>query len=557
MISLSRSFQHIATAVALVMTTASCASPTATLSNPEASPVTINAPAGAMQGRSEGAVRVFKGIPYATPPVGAARWTPPVAMPRWEGVRDATEYGPACPQSSARGRGIYAAELGAMNEDCLSLNIWGPADARNAPVFVWIHGGALSAGANKEMLYDGARLASEGVIVVSINYRLGVLGYLAHPELSAESPNGVSGNYGLLDQIEALRWVQNNIAAFGGDAGNVTITGESAGGLSVLYLLAAPQARGLFHRAIAQSAYMVSNPPLRERRHADFSAEEIGVYVAGRVGAANLAALRAMDADALVAGAAAAGYGPLATIDGHVLTRQITETFDRGEQARVPTLVGFNSGEIRSLRMLTPPPPASVALYERTIRERYADLADEFLRLYPSNDVQESMWATTRDALYGWTAERLARSQTSVGVPAFLYVFDHGYPAADEAGLHAFHAAELPYMFGNLERTPPNWPVIPQTPREQRLSDAMVSYWVSFARDGQPTAIDAAAWPAYGAQQHFMLFANAPTTAQRLMPGMFELHEESVCRRYANGQPWNWNTGIISPPLGETRPCRS
>src|SRR5690606_33706591 len=234
-----------------------------------------------------------------------------------------------------------------------------PAGARDLPVFVWIHGGALTSGASSEPMYDGAKLANHGVVFVSINYRMGVLGYLAHPALSAESRRKISGNYGLLDQIAALRWIQENIAAFGGDPANVTIAGESAGGLSVMYLMAAPDARGLFAKAIAQSAYMVSAPHLRENPYGGVAAEAIGVWLAGQVGAGDLAALRSMDAQAITNAAAEAKYFPFLTIDGRVLPRQLVDVFDRGEQAKVPLLAGFNSGEIRSLRFLAPPPPES------------------------------------------------------------------------------------------------------------------------------------------------------------------------------------------------------
>ncbi|MBV8072242.1 MAG: carboxylesterase family protein, partial [Acidobacteriaceae bacterium] len=275
----------------------------------------VDAPAGRIEGRIQGQLNVFRGIPYALPPVGAARWRPPRPMPRWQGVRNATEFQPACLQPKPQLSTVYTRDPMPMSEDCLTLNIWTPTSARNEPVFFWIHGGALSGGASREPIYDGAQLASKGLVVVSINYRLGVLGWLAHPELSAESPLGVSGNYGLLDQIEALRWVQRNIRVFGGDPAKVTIAGESAGGLSVMYLMAAPAARGLFSKAIAQSAYMISTPELKQDRFGSKSAEESGTQLATSVHAANIAALRAMDAAALIKAAAASGYAPWPTID--------------------------------------------------------------------------------------------------------------------------------------------------------------------------------------------------------------------------------------------------
>jgi para-nitrobenzyl esterase len=399
-------------------------------------------------------------------------------------------------------------------------------------------------------LYDGKRLAEQGIMVVSINYRLGVFGWLAHPELSRESALGISGNYGLLDQIEALKWVRRNIGAFGGDPANVTIAGESAGALSVVYLLAAPTARGLFAKAIAESAYMISTPELKQQSFGSPSAEESGVKLAAALHAPNIEAMRAMDAGKLTLAAPAAGYAPWGAIDGHVLLRQLVDVFDKGEQAPVPILAGFNSGEIRSLRVLAPQPPANAAAYEATIHDRYGDLADEFLRLYPSSNLPESVLATTRDALYGWTAQRLVRKQTALGKAAFLYFFDHGYPAADTAGLHGFHASELPFVFGTSDATPTHWPKIPATPVETRLSDAMIAYWSSFARTGRPQAHNEPDWPTFGPTGSYMAFKEAPQPSDHLLPGMYEFNEETVCLRRASGDlAWNWNVGLYSPKL--------
>ncbi len=515
----------------------------------------VRAPAGAVRGVERGELRIFKGIPYASPPVGQRRWKPPVAMPPWDGVRDAVAFGPASPQPVRRTGSIYACELGATSEDCLSLNIWTREDAHNAPVFVWIHGGSLAWGASSEPIYDGAKLAERGVVVVSINYRLGVLGYLAHPDLSAESPDRVSGNYGLLDQIAALKWVKRNITAFGGDPDNVTVAGESAGALSVMYLMAAPSARGLFAKAIAQSAYMISTPELKEERFGEEPAEAIGARLAARLGVTDVAALRAMDAATLTEAAAQGGYVPFGTIDGHILPHQIVEMFDRGEQAPVPLLAGFTSGEIRSLSFLAPPRPADAATYEAAIRNGYGDLAESFLKLYPSSDIGESLLAATRDAMYAWTAERLAARQAALGVPAYLYLFDHGYPAADKAGLHAFHASEIPYVFGTIDRTPPRWPEVPSTTEEARLSDTMLDYWTSFARTGTPYSMDQPVWRPYGSGGAYLHFADIPRAAANLLPGMYRLHEEVVRRRRTAGNmAWNWNVGILSPPLPPRAP---
>ena len=518
----------------------------------------VQAPAGSVRGEALDGVVAFRGIHYAEAPTGRMRWRAPVTAAGWDGVRDASRFGPACHQPPSRPGSIYApAETPAMSEDCLSLNVWTPENAENAPVFVWIHGGSLTGGSGSEVMYDGARMAAEGVVVVTINYRLGVLGYLAHPDLSAESTDGVSGNYGLLDQIEALRWINRNIAAFGGDPGNVTIAGESAGALSVMYLMAAPQAHGLFHKAVAQSAYMISTPALRETVHGTPSAEDAGVALSRQLEVRGLARLRAMDPQALTVGAAMSGFLPLGNVDGHVLPAQPVEAFERGEAASVPILAGFNEGEIRSLRFLLPPQPASAEAYEAAIRASYGDLADDMLARYPSGNLDEAMLATTRDAMYGWTAERLVRSQTAQGQPSFLYYFDHSYPAADEAGLHAFHASEIPYVFGGGERTPPYWPTIPETDVESGLSDAMLSYWVSFARDAVPSAEGQPEWRPYGEDRAYMAFDQTPVPGAHLMPGMFELVEEVVCRRRAQGDlPWHWNVGVASPPLPAAAECR-
>ncbi|MEO6798562.1 MAG: carboxylesterase family protein [Rhodanobacter sp.] len=512
----------------------------------------VDTSAGRLQGLTAGTLHVFKGIPYAAPPVGPLRWKPPVAMPAWSGVRKATEFGPACVQPKPKLSNIYEGKPVPMSEDCLTLNVWAPKDARHAPVFFWIYGGALWGGSNRDPLYDGARLAERGVIVVSINYRLGPLGWLALPALSAESPLGVSGNYGLLDQIAALRWVKDNIGAFGGDPGYVTIAGESAGGLSVMYLMASPEARGLFAKAIAESAYMISMPELKKTKYGMAPAEEGGTKLAAALHAPDLAALRAMDADKLTEAAAAVGFAPWVTIDGHVVPHQLVDTFEKGEQAPVPLLAGFNSGEIRSLRILAPPPPASAAEYESIIRDRYGDLADEFLRLYPSATMEESILATTRDALYGWTAEELVRKQATTGQPGYLYFFDHGYPAADAAHLHGFHASELPYVFGNFDGTPPLWPKVPDTLQQRKLSDAMIGYWTSFARTGKPIANGEPDWPAFGSNKAYMAFTDAPHPSHDLLPGMYKLVNDVVCRRKASGdQAWIWNVGIAAPKLPE------
>nr|BAH89457.1 carboxylesterase [uncultured bacterium] len=508
----------------------------------------VHCRAGALRGLAQDGLRVFKGIPYALPPAGPCRWKPPRPVSPWVGVRDATRFGPACPQPPRRRDSIYAGDLAAMSEDCLNLNVWAPENAKGAPVLVWIHGGSLIWGGSSEPLYDGSVLAGRGIVVVSINYRLGVFGYLAHSTLSAESPDGVSGNYGLLDQIAALEWVRDNIVAFGGDPVNVTIAGESAGALSVLYLMCSPRARGLFGKAIAQSGYAISMPHLREARFGEEPAEARGARLLKALGARDIAGLREMDAAELAAAASDAGYLPSGVVDGRLLPRQIVETFERGEQAPVALLAGFNSGEIRSLPFLMPEATASEDAYEAEIRSRYGDCAGDFLTLYPPGDMREGMLATLRDGLYGWTVGKVAASQAKVGAPAFLYLFDHAGSAATQAGLHAFHASEIPYIFGTLDRTPPLWPKIRPTAEERAMSDAMMDYWTSFAASGAPASAGGPQWLPNAAGGSWMHFGKAPQQGGDPFPGAYELHDEVVRRRRATGGiAWNWNVGIASP----------
>lgn len=530
--------------VLLILAAIGLAAPAAALERP-----IVNAPAGRVQGEAAGEVQTFRGIAYARAPLGDLRWRAPMPLERWRGVRDASQFGAACMQPASP-----FFDYAATSEDCLFLNIWAPRNARHAPVLVWIHGGSLLNGSGADAIYDGSRFAERGIIVVSINYRLGALGWLAHPELSAESHAQISGNYGLMDQIEALRWIRRNIGAFGGDRDNITIAGESAGALSVMYLMAAPEARGLFHRAIAQSGYMITMPELRGNSYADWpAAETLGVQLASHLGAADLAGLRAMDAQAIVEGVAGSFYYPLGVVDGRTLPRQLVDTFDRGEQARVPVLAGFNEGEIRSLRFLLPPAPVDGSAYTNEIRARYGDLAEAFLARYPANALSESMLAATRDAMYGWTAERLAAKQAEIGASAFLYYFDHGYPSADAAGFRAFHGAEIPFVFGTMDATPRYWPAIPQNVQEQRLSAAMLSYWASFVRAGVPHAPGEAVWRPYGPDRSYMAFEDI-ARVRAAPPNGYDLHEAVVCRRRAHRIVWNWNVGVIAPILTQLAP---
>jgi len=513
---------------------------------------------GALQGAADadGRVVAFKGIPYARPPVGELRWRPPVPAPGWTGTRDARAFGNACLQPPQSPMGLYSGGMAPTSEDCLTLNVWAPTGARKLPVMLWIHGGALSGGSSSEPLYDGAKLARQGTVFVSINYRLGLLGYLAHPALSAESPRHLSGNYGLLDQIEALRWVRDNIGAFGGDPRRVTIAGESAGGLSVIALLASPRARGLFSRAIIQSGYMPSYRALHDQAFGLPSAEAAGLALASAAGLSDAAALRAANLADLFKAGLATGWQPEPVIDGVLLTRQLADTFARGEQARVPVLAGFNEGEIRSLPFLMPRVPGSPADYAADVRQRFGASAPAYLAVYPGADPRADVMASVRDGLYGWAAQYLARRQAAAGQPAYLYFFRHDTPSQRARDLAAFHASELPYIFGQIGACAalgPNWPRPPVTAGEARLSEAMMRYWVSFVRWGAPVAPGEAPWPRYTSHDAAYLdIADRPSADHGLQPAAFAWADALVAGRMRLGRGWRYDIGFSAfPPPGQ------
>jgi len=506
--------------------------------------------AGFLQGAVEVGSRVttYKGIPYARPPTGELRWRPPVPTPAWDGVRQARDFGHACLQPPQQPGGLYSGGMASQSEDCLTLNVWTPSGARKLPVMVWIHGGALVGGSSSEPLYDGVRIAQQGVVFVSINYRLGLLGYLAHPALSAESPQHLSGNYGLLDQIEALRWVRDNIAMFGGDPGKVTIAGESAGAFSVIALLASPLARGLFVGAIAESGYMPSYRALHENSYGLPSAEAGGTALAEAAGVSSAAALRGVDLVTLFQAGLETGWQPEPVIDGVVLERQLAEVFARGEQAKVPVLAGFNEGEIRSLPFLMPKAPDSQTAYDADVRRRFGAKAADFLAVYPGVDPKADVMASIRDGLYGWAAQYLVRQQAAVGQPAYLYFFRHSTPAERARDLAAFHASELPYVFGQVGASAalgPNWPRPPLTSQGSQLSVAMMGYWTSFVREGVPKAPGEPLWPRFTSEDRgYLDFDDRPAVAHNLQPGAFAFADALVASRRQQGRGWRLDIGF-------------
>jgi len=325
--------------------------------------------------------------------------------------------------------------------------------------------------------------------------------------------------------------------------------------LAILHLLASPRAQGLYAKAIVQSASLMNLPELKQARSGWPAAEMLGDLLATAAGGKNIAELRAMDAASLTTLAQQSHFISTAVVDGKLLPRQLVDTLDRGEQAHVPLMTGFCSGELSTMRtVLTPPPPRgdqfTAETYEAAIRKNYAELADPFLKYYPATNLEQNILAAARDGFFAWTSQRLVRNQAAVGMPAYLYYFDHGYPAADEAGIHAFHASEVPFVFGTIDRMTPLWPKIPDTSAEREFSNAMVEYWASFVRTGVPTAPHQPAWAPHNKEAAYMHFADKPEASLDLMPGQYKLHEEVVCRRRAAGNvPWNWNVGVSSPPL--------
>jgi para-nitrobenzyl esterase len=466
-------------------------------------------------------VTVFRGIPYAASPAGAGRWRPPAPVAAWKGIRAADRFGASCIQQIVPERKPWTKEFmtaGDVSEDCLSLNVWtaakSPADKR--PVYVFLHGGAFSEGSGAVPVYDGEGLARKGLVVVTVNYRLGVLGFLAHRELTAESPHHASGNYGLLDQVAALQWVHRNIAAFGGDPTRVTIAGQSAGGMAVHILIASPLARGLFHRAIVESGGSTvaqSGITLRSLRSLT-AAEADGARFAEQKRAKSLADLRAMSWAELTA--PLPGGGPMAglrffpIVDGYLLPAPVDEIVSAGRQNDVPTLTGVNAGEL--VGFLGPPGPVTPERFKDEAK-RYGDLAVEFLRLYPAATAEQATTAqseSSRDlalvSMYLWARERAKTART----PAYLYLWDHALPGPDAVRFGAFHTSEVPYVMDTLDRSDR-----PFTDADRRIARTLSSYWANFAVTGDPNGPGLPSWPAVGDRAEVMELGdrNAPVLA--------------------------------------------
>jgi para-nitrobenzyl esterase len=453
----------------------------------------------------DGKVRTFKGVPYAAPPVGPLRWKAPQPVPSWTGVRSAVDYAPRAMQGHIYDDMVFHDK--GPSEDCLYLNLWMPEADRppgKLPVMVWIHGGGFVAGASSEPRQDGGNLSKKGVLVISLNYRMGVFGFFAHPELTRESGHDASGNYGLLDQVAALEWVKTNIAAFGGDPDQVTIFGESAGSFSVSALMSSPLAQGLFHRAIGESgAFFSKTQPPKPRAEA----EAAGVkFAESAFGTNSIEALRAVPAEQLLAAALKRPHERFSPdIDGYFLPEDCLSIYAAGKQSHVPLLAGWNrdEGDFKSYFMNDPP---TVSNFVTRAQARFGANADTFLKVYPA-----ATDAAARRAAQDFAGDRfiaystwkwLEKQLQTGGSPVFRYEFDQTLPlpanAKPDAEPAAPHAGEIEYVFQMLSSKPRPW-----RPEDQAVSELMAAYWTNFAKTGDPNGPGLPRWPAYNGQDGY------------------------------------------------------
>jgi len=445
-------------------------------------------------------VRVFKGIPFAAPPVGDLRWRAPKPVAHWDGVRKADEFGPVCMQGGQQ----------KMSEDCLYLNVWTGAKSagEKRPVMVWIYGGGYNGGSGSQPMYDGEALAKKGAVVVTLNYRLGVFGFFSYPELTKESDRRGAANFGVMDSIAALQWVQKNIAAFGGDPKRVTVFGESAGAGLVANLMTVPQAKGLFERAIGESSAWSTATIARLNTLSE--AEQAGVKFAEGLGANSLAELRAKPADVVLK--AGRGVGPV--VDGWLIPEDPGKVFAEGKQIEVPVLTGSNRDESFGGN-----PPSAEEFIEQA-RKRFGDLADAYLKLYPATSdeqARESAFYSGRDEM-AFVMRNWARLASKPGkTKSYVYYFTEQPPRLANARgpfaptVHgsATHVSEILYVFNHLDGSR-TW-----TDADRDVADRMSSYWVNFAANGDPNAKGLAKWPVYdGKEKTAMVFGNPPEGAQ-------------------------------------------
>ena len=457
-------------------------------------------------------VRAFKGIPFAAPPVGDLRWKAPQPVSPWEGVRQAVEFGPRPMQGPIYSDMVFRDP--GPSEDCLTLNVWTAAktEKERLPVMVWIYGGGLKAGGTSEPRQDGAILARKGVVVVSMNYRLGLFGFFAHPELAAENKDSATGNYGFMDQIAALQWVQRNIAAFGGDAGNVTIFGESAGSSSVCILMCSPLTRGLFHRAIGQSgAFVRPTADAISKQQSRLKGEERSTKFADAAGAKSIRELRAKSAAELLKIALASPeFGPV--VDGLVLKNDPNAIFSSGAQYDVPLIAGWTADESRAYETFGNKRPTAES-FRASVRKRHGENASALLKFYPANTDEEAVRSAgdlANDSGTVFKTWKWLQLQNATGrSPVFHYIFDRVAPVesgreinsarATANDIGAVHASDIGYTFSAFDYAT----TVPWQPEDRAVSDLMMTYWSNFAKNGNPSGPGVPEWPRYESKNQF------------------------------------------------------
>lgn len=457
-------------------------------------------------------VMVFKGIPFAAPPVGGLRWKAPQPVKNWEGVRKADNFGPNAMQAKPMAFGVYTDEFlipkgSEISEDCLYLNVWSNARTTHdqKPVIVYIHGGGFMSGSGSVAIYDGEAMAKKGIVFVTINYRHGLFGFFSHPELTKESTYNASGNYGILDQIAALKWVKNNISAFGGDSNNVTIAGQSAGSMSVNILNASSLANGLYNKMIAESGANVISSIFGNPLSLD-DAEKKGLQIQKLAAAKNLEELRRVPAEKLVS--LQQGLGSIC-IDGYVLTESISSIYALGKQAKVPLLTGFN-GEDNIL-----PAAQNLSAYMQMLKQLFPNEATEILKYYPaSNDdeAKSSSFMLYRDLFFGiqnyaWACRHSEDKNTKV----YMYFFDRKVPEYGSKNQYgAFHSSEVPYAYNNLKVFKR-----PLEESDQKLAELMSTYWAEFAKKGDPNKNGLPYWPSFIREKGEVMIFNLESEAKK------------------------------------------
>ena len=503
----------------------------------------VHLASGALLGRQQGNISVFQGIPFAAPPLGPLRWREPQPVAPWKGIRDATQPSRPCSQSLEGVDSVIAPLAAAYgvtylpqqldpSEDCLYLNVWSAQlhAGANLPVMVWIHGGSNRVGSGAEAGYDGSALASHGVVVVTINYRLGVMGFFAHPELTVESPHHGSGNYGILDQVAALQWVRQNITQFGGDPANVTIFGESAGSIDATTLMISPLTTGLFRRVIAESGPAFGLGPAQNLARMEGLGEAVGKEAGGKPGA-QLEVLRKLPAaqlaqiEARLIASQFKGYDPNAPIvDGWVLTHSPASAFALGKLQHVDLLVGFNAREFSAFRVgaaaaakKSTQPPAKPGLSETikatagVARPLYGSWTDLAVATYMAKILfhgDPAIDQASNDIVAACPSGAEAALTTSAGQHAYLYRFDRSVPGKGESTLGAFHSIEIPYVFGTFKARTFSW--LPFDSTDQKLSQTVQSYWINFARSGNPNGPGLPQWQPWNSDKEpFLSFSQS------------------------------------------------